>query len=68
MQSDLNLHFPRHLSFGKELINFLLYKSKIFSADTDLKYWFCFEQRNLVAQTGDPTGTGKGGESVNGYL
>ena len=26
---------------------------------------FCC-QRNLVAQTGDPTGTGKGGESVNG--
>ncbi|XP_069139392.1 peptidyl-prolyl cis-trans isomerase-like 4 isoform X2 [Argopecten irradians] len=25
-------------------------------------------QRNLVAQTGDPSGTGKGGESVNGLL
>ncbi|XP_033739809.1 peptidyl-prolyl cis-trans isomerase-like 4 isoform X1 [Pecten maximus] len=25
-------------------------------------------QRNLVAQTGDPSGTGRGGESVNGLL
>ena len=25
----------------------------------------CF-QKNLVAQTGDPTGTGRGGESMNG--
>jgi len=24
----------------------------------------CFTQHNLVAQTGDPDGTGKGGESV----
>ena len=23
-------------------------------------------QRNFLAQTGDPTGTGKGGESING--
>ncbi|XP_061195925.1 peptidyl-prolyl cis-trans isomerase-like 4 isoform X2 [Saccostrea echinata] len=37
-----------------------------------IKYYnFCLfysVQRNLVAQTGDPTGTGKGGESVYGKL
>ncbi|WAR09415.1 PPIL4-like protein [Mya arenaria] len=37
-----------------------------------IKYYnFCLfhsVQRNLVAQTGDPTGTGKGGESIYGLL
>ena len=47
-----------------ELIILTISNYILFALYTNNRYVFVLFQRNLVAQTGDPTATGSGGESI----